>query len=285
MNDTLLAVKSKSYRIVIILCVVAVPFAMTAHFAFELITEVQCLAIILACVIILGLGIIIIRANMIYAKQEKELRMYRTYVNPMEELIREVRARQHEFDNHLNCILNMHVTIDNYDELVKKQSEYILGIADDRKNSFVPLLKLSNKVLAAFVYTKIVSVRKDVSFEIEVGSRQIPSNVPDRDMVEIVGTLIDNAVEACYEDNNQISISIGEEDEKLLFIVRNKHDKIPLSRLGEFFLKGYSTKTTTGKRGLGLYNAKKLVKKWKGEIFVHNEEIEGKNYICFGVKM
>ena len=285
MNDTLLAVKSKSYRIVIILCVAAVPIALTAHFAFNIISAVQCLAIILSCVIVLGLGIIIIRANMIYAKQEKELRMYRTYVNPMEELIREVRARQHEFDNHLNCILNMHVTIDNYDELVKKQSEYILGIADDRKNSFVPLLKLSNKVLAAFVYTKIVSVRKDVSFEIEVGSRQIPSNVPDRDMVEIIGTLIDNAVEACYEDNNQIIISIGEEDEKLLFVVRNRHDKIPLSRLSEFFTKGYSTKATTGKRGLGLYNAKKLVKKWKGEIFVHNEEIEGKNYIRFGVKM
>jgi len=285
MNDTLLAVKSKSYRIVIILCVVAVPFALAAHFAFDIISAVQCLAIILSCVIILGLGIIIIRANMIYAKQEKELRMYRTYVNPMEELIREVRARQHEFDNHLNCILNMHVTIDNYDELVKRQSEYILGIADDRKNSFVPLLKLSNKVLAAFVYTKIVSVKKDVSFEIEVGSRQVPSNVPDRDMVEIVGTLIDNAVEACYENNNQISISIGEDDDKLLFIVRNKHDKISLSKLGEFFTKGYSTKTTTGKRGLGLYNAKKLVKKWKGEIFVHNEEVKGENYICFGVKL
>ena len=75
MNDTLLAVKSKSYRIVIILCVVAVPFALAAHFAFDIISAVQCLAIILSCVIILGLGIIIIRANMIYAKQEKELRM------------------------------------------------------------------------------------------------------------------------------------------------------------------------------------------------------------------
>lgn len=285
MNDTLLAVKSKSYRVISILCVAAVPFALTAHFAFNLISAVQCLAIILSAIIVLGVGIIVIRANMIYAKQEKELKMYRTYVNPMEELIREVRARQHEFDNHLNCILNMHVTIDNYDELVKRQSEYILGIADDRKSSFVPLLKLSNKVLAAFVYTKIVSVKKAVVFEIEVGNRQIPSNVPDRDMVEIIGTLIDNAVEACYENNNRISISIGEENDKLLFVVRNKHEKIPLSRLGEFFAKGYSTKTTTGKRGLGLYNAKKLVKKWKGEIFVQNEEIDGENYICFGVRL
>ena len=45
--------------------------------------------------------------------QEKELKMYRLYIRPLEELVKEIRARQHEFDNHINAILNMHLTVDN----------------------------------------------------------------------------------------------------------------------------------------------------------------------------
>ena len=55
--------------------------------------------------------------------QEKELKLYQLYIQPMEELVKEIRARQHEFDNHINAILNMHLTVDNYEELVEKQSD------------------------------------------------------------------------------------------------------------------------------------------------------------------
>ena len=39
---------------------------------------------------------------------ENEIRSYQMYIKPLEELVREIRARQHEFDNHMNAILNMH---------------------------------------------------------------------------------------------------------------------------------------------------------------------------------
>ena len=57
-------------------------------------------------------------------RQEQELKIYKLYIKPMEELTKDIRARQHEFDNHMNAILNMHVTIDDYDELVRAQSAY-----------------------------------------------------------------------------------------------------------------------------------------------------------------
>ena len=48
---------------------------------------------------------------------ENEIRSYQMYIKPLEELVREIRTRQHEFDNHMNAILNMHYTIDNYEDL------------------------------------------------------------------------------------------------------------------------------------------------------------------------
>ena len=46
---------------------------------------------------------------------ENEIRSYQMYIKPLEELVREIRARQHELDNHMYAILNMHYMIDNYD--------------------------------------------------------------------------------------------------------------------------------------------------------------------------
>ena len=60
----------------------------------------------------------------ILKRQEEELKIYKLYIHPLEELTKDIRARQHEFDNHMNAVLNMHVTIDNYDELVAAQSAF-----------------------------------------------------------------------------------------------------------------------------------------------------------------
>ena len=72
-------------------------------------------------VIVVIWGIVDWRSNYVLIRQkENELRLYQNYLIPLEELVKEIRAKQHEFDNHLNAILNMHLTIDNYEELVAK---------------------------------------------------------------------------------------------------------------------------------------------------------------------
>ena len=60
--------------------------------------------------------------------QERELKLYQLYIQPLEELVKEIRVRQHEFDNHINAILNMHLTVDDYDQLVECQSAYIQDV-------------------------------------------------------------------------------------------------------------------------------------------------------------
>ena len=176
-------------------------------------------------VIVVIWGIVDWRSNYVLIRQkENELRLYQNYLIPLEELVKEIRAKQHEFDNHLNAILNMHLTIDNYEELVAKQSEHHL--------------------------------------------------------IEIVGTLIDNAYEACTEEKNQVLIEIDSQNDKLIFTIKNQVENIGLGEISHFFEKGFSTKEDGKKHGLGLYNAKMLVNRYHGEITV---EIEERKYISFVV--
>ena len=206
-----------------------------------------------------------------YAKKEEELRLYKMYVQPLEGLVSEIRSKQHEFDNHLNAILNMHLTIDNYEDLVKAQSEYILDAArENETRQYISLLKISDKVLAGFLYSKIMRAPEYIKVEVEVRSLQIISAISEHDVISIVGTLVDNAFEACTPEDHVVKIVIDSQDDQLVFQIMNQAKGLSLSQIGRFFEKGYTTKTNG--RGLGLYQAKLLAKQYKGEIGVSYED-------------
>lgn len=222
--------------------------------------------------------------NDIIREQEKELKMYQLYIQPLEELVKEIRAKQHEFDNHMNAILNMHLTVDSYDELVTRQSEYIKAISIEGSGQYLPLLRISDKVLAGFLYSKIVSSRDSIKTELEVRSKEIISRVSEHSLIEIVGVLVDNAYEACQEERGEVRMILDSKEDHLYFQIFNQYEKLSLEEIGKFFEQGYSTKNRTHReRGIGLYRAKMLVEKAGGEIVVGQEIINGQNYIQFTV--
>ncbi|MGN1378527.1 MAG: sensor histidine kinase [Dorea sp.] len=224
------------------------------------------------------------KTYMLMLKQEAEIKLYQHYIQPLEELVKEIRIKQHEFDNHMNAILNMHLTVDNYEELVARQSEYITEVVrDDESRQCLPLLRISDKVLAGFLYSKIVRAPSYVKTEVEVKSLEIISGISEHHLIEIVGTLVDNAYEACTEAKNQVAMEIDSENDRLVFSIKNQIDEDKVGEINRFFEKGYSTKSDAGKHGLGLYNARMLIQKYKGDIFVCTDKVDDKNYICMRV--
>lgn len=221
---------------------------------------------------------------LIIQKQESEIKLYQHYIQPLEGLVKEIRVKQHEFDNHMNAILNMHLTVDNYDELVARQSEYITEvIRDDDSRQYLPLLRISDKVLAGFLYSKIMRAPSYVKTEVEVKSLEIISGISEHHLIEIVGTLADNAYEACTEEKNHVVMELDSENDRLVFAIKNQIEDTRLKEIDRFFEKGFSTKNDSEKHGLGLYNARMLIRKYKGDIFVSTDKIDNKCYICMRV--
>lgn len=221
----------------------------------------------------------------IFDKQEKELLMYKLYTKPLEELVREIRMKQHEFDNHMNAILNMHMTIKDYDELVAEQSKYVKELYDDRGRQFLSLLKISDKVLAGFIYSKAIAAKEFIRLDLHVQGKTMLTKASEHDLIEVVGTLIDNAMEACDETNNQIKMFLGSENDRTVFEIWNQHPVLTIEEIGRFFEKGYTTKGDSQRRGIGLYNARHLTQLCGGSLTVGMETMEGESYICFKVEM
>lgn len=222
---------------------------------------------------------------------EKEIRSYQMYIKPLEELVREIRARQHEFDNHMNAILNMHYTIETYDELVKAQSEYIQELYTEDSRQLIALLKISDKILAGFLYSKILSAKSYINVDLEVKSLDIISSISEHSLIEIIGTLVDNAFEAATEDRPNIKISLASSHHKIIFEISNETENLTLEQVSRFFDKGYSTKNEKreskfeSKHGVGLYNARKLSQKHGGDLTVALDYLEDKQIITFRAEL
>ena len=146
-------------------------------------------------------------------------------------------------------------------------------------NRFHRLLVSGNPVLAGFLYGKLSSIQEqgiEVSYDFHMS--EFTSKIPVYLVVELIGNLLKNAVEAVNSQDVEklIHLSRTENENEFCLGVRNRSEKIPLEEIGRFFQKGYSSKGSG--RGLGLYNVKEISDKYGIDIVCNNTEIDNQNW-------
>lgn len=210
-------------------------------------------------------------------ERENELRMQTCY----EELLKEVRMRQHAFKNHIAAIFSTHYTYKTYEQLVRAQEEYCNRIREE--NKYNHLLLISNKLLVGFLYEKFQEIEKDgIHLEYKIATNLENLRIPIYRFIEIIGILIDNAVEALKEvTNKNIVIEIGENEKEYYFLIRNRGNYVSYSQMSEWFEFEYSSKG--GGRGIGLHHAKALCEELNCDIVCENVNIKNENWIKFTV--
>ncbi len=235
------------------------------------------------CIILIGLLVLKMGKYKIKSKEiETELKIHKLYADSFDNLIDNIRTKQHEFDNHINTIYSQHYIYSTYDELVKAQQSYCKVVAIE--NRFNKLLNSGNPIIIGFLYGKFVEIDKfgiDISYHISIKELQI--EIPIFKLVEILGNLIDNAVDALINKKNYNKVYIFMEERGKCFSieVRNECDYVDYTELELFFKKGYSRKG--GDRGLGLFHVKTICDEYKLNLLCRNKEVDGINWISFVV--
>lgn len=226
-----------------------------------------------------------------------QLEMNRLYYDAYEQLVVLVRERQHDMKSHINAIMGMIYTTDNYDDLVEKQKEYC-GYVIEQNEKTKLVLATGNPLISGFLYSKMQETeKKGIVLDYHIGITKTDMVIPEYELIEIMGILFDNAIEAfskISEDIGAKRLDSGEAVKKIFFSLKEVGQNIELivantsQCLNEditehFFEAGYSSK---GKgRGIGLSKLKRMVHERKGEIVVSNEPYEGINYLAFTVKI
>lgn len=212
---------------------------------------------------------------------EAELRLHKLYEEPFRNLIDEICARQHEFDNHINTIYSQHFLYKTYEELVEAQKKYCSEVT--KENRFNKLLTKGNPVILCFLYSRFTEAEKEgvtVSYRINIG--EMECGVPTYKIVELLGNLIKNAVEAVKErEDGSVHVMMLEGKDSIRIEVSNESEVVDYQRIQEFFRKGYSEKGKN--RGYGLYNVKKICGDYGIGITCENREENGRNRLVFGL--
>lgn len=218
-------------------------------------------------------------------KYNLENRIRKKYTESFTDIIAQIRRRQHKVKNQFNTAFGLYRLYDTYEELVEKQKEYLGRLWDYELPTDAIILE--DPVVVALLYEKInEAIERGIAVETVFSCSLLGQNVSDVIWVQIIGTLLDNAIEAfdTYEGTKKLWIEIEEakqENAHISLRITNTYRKLRQDELENMFEMGYSTKGTD--RGIGLYDVKELVYKCKGELIVDMPEKEEGN--CFQINI
>jgi two-component system sensor histidine kinase AgrC len=219
--------------------------------------------------IYLILSVYINFTNSELAIKEQEYEYQQEYIRTIDNLIADFRRLRH---NHTNTIYSIYGYIrqENYDGL----KEYFGEIVDETKriseNVLLALQKIKVYPVFGLLWSKVNKAEAlGISIDAEVSNDILKINVGLKDLCEVLGNYLDNAIEAAEKaENKKVFIGLMEEEEYITINISNTFsgelDKTMV------YKKGYSTKGEG--RGYGLSITDEILKR-HNNIF-HNTIVE-----------
>lgn len=179
-------------------------------------------------------------------------------------MIDEYRIKQHDYHNHIQTLLILAKKLpNNLQEII---NDYIS--TDINNNVLNELIKLNNKIIVAFFYSKYNYAEKiGIKIKFNIKNFYLDTVYPDYELVEMYGILMDNAIEATekLKDNKYIEIYLDWIDKKNHFRVVNTALNLTFEDITKFSKKGFTTKKGEN-HGVGIYKLIHLVEKRKGTV-------------------
>ena len=245
-------------------------------------------AIFFICVVIVCSIVCIVcfqwlRQKELRKEKEIDFQLHELYYDSFQTLLKELRARQHDFKNHIQTIRNQHYVCRDYETLVQAQRTYCDEVLRDDK--YAGLLGCKNSIIAGFLYGKFVEIEKNgtsVKYEVAVFSQKY--TIPLYVIIETLGILLDNAAEYVMgRESSYIEMQIYESAENLLIKVTNPIEGMSMADFMSYFEPDKSTKGQG--RGIGLTKIKQYSEKYEWKIIVHMEDKDDKNHLVIEIKI
>ena len=209
--------------------------------------------------------------------QQKELELRDTYDKAFGDLLLSVRKRQHEFDNHINAIYSQHMLAGSLEELVQMQNKYCMEIRQD--NRYNKLLSNGSSLISGFLFSKFTAAeQKGCEICYKVSFDRMDCRIPHYQLVEILGILFDNAVEAVAgQPENTVNVELMERPESIHIKVSNPSSYVSQKEIHQFLRPEISTKGEG--RGLGLARVVDILVEHGCEMRVYNDRSEPNQFV------
>jgi sensor histidine kinase regulating citrate/malate metabolism len=186
-----------------------------------------------------------------------------------------LRSQAHEAANRLHTVVSL-IELGRSEEAVDFATAE-LELAQALTDQVVAAV--GEPVLAALLLGKTAQANERgvellVSEDSGLDDGLLPETLPPRDLVTILGNLIDNAMDAAQGSARaRVSVTVSAEDAELVLRVADTGPGVDPAHADLVFQRGFSTKPTgPGGRGLGLALVRQAVQRHQGSLTVAEAE-------------
>ncbi|HZP97714.1 MAG TPA: sensor histidine kinase [Candidatus Limnocylindria bacterium] len=184
-------------------------------------------------------------------------------------LAQALRAQAHEFSNKLHVVGGL-IELGRLDEAVRFIAETSLV-----HQELVDLVqqRIAEPALAALLVAK-AAVASERRVELRLASdARLPAQIADaRDLITVVGNLVDNAIDAVSGTANAwVEVGVHGDADGVTVRVRDSGPGIDLRAVEEIFREGYTTKGGGTHFGLGLALVRQVAQRRGGWVRVSND--------------
>ena len=187
------------------------------------------------------------------------------YMENLEQLIHNLKAERHDFNNHLGVIFGL---LESGEP--DKAETYARQLVDTAEE-YQTFVNIPYPMLRALLNYKLSAAKgKKIELRLDIG---IPEGLPlnELDLAVVFGNLLDNATEACVELDEcrrYIALTIQYKPDYLIVHIENAAQK----KDGFSGKRMKTTKPDRGNHGFGISNIRYLVNKHNGFIRISPEE-------------
>lgn len=184
-----------------------------------------------------------------------------------------LRAQTHEFMNKLHIIMGLN-DMKRYDRLGSYLQEAIPSLQIE---AGAVTSQVKDPVMAGFLLGKL-SRLKEAGVRLTVHEEGILPEAPEpsvsRELVTIVGNLLENAIEAPRPEGmpKEVHLSFICRDKRLMIEVWDNGTGIAAESSDQMYEQGYSTKGDD--RGVGLYLVRRSAERLGGSVWLHRRDGE-----------
>ncbi|GKQ39930.1 sensor histidine kinase [Streptomyces sp. A012304] len=193
-----------------------------------------------------------------------------------------LRSQAHEAANRLHTVVSL-IELGRAEEAVDFATAE-LELAQALTDQVVAAV--SEPVLAALLLGKTAQANERgvelvVSQDSNLDDGVLPESLPARDLVTILGNLIDNAVDAAQGSvRARVTVTAATEDSGLVLRVTDTGSGVDPAHASQVFERGFSTKPAgPGGRGLGLALVRQAVHRHEGTLAVAQAEGGGAEFV------
>lgn len=229
-------------------------------------------------VVILAIYSVVQYMNYIQEKNRLSLTIERNNIqlDAYNQLIQNYQEKQIFYHD----LKNQYLVMENYlkDKEYAKLEEYMEALNVDKLKSVYE--KRTGIQAVDILLDYKIKEAEALNIEVEVVADTINLNIPEQEMISLLGNAMDNAIEACKKMENGVKwirITIRRIQEMALLKISNSYEQQPVEKSGQFV----SSKNNPHVHGLGMKSMRAIVEKNDGKMKIEYSNGEFSLVISF----